>query len=289
MARRPRILPPASIAPAAALPAAVARWFAHPPPALGTRIRVAGVGVREWMQAGRVDRVHGTGDWLVMVFHQPVEVGLGPAWRPVAAGTLMLWPPGATQRYGTLQRSWLHSWLHCSGTALDALVADLALPCAQPLPGIDPGVIERTALDVHREVTSHLSADPVIIHNLVEILLHAVARALRPVAAAAPPALLAVRHHLETCFHEPASLDELARRAGMSAHHFCSAFHRHFGAAPIDFLIRVRLEQARWLLRDRNRSIAAVARAVGIPDPHYFAKLCRRRLGRSPSSLRAQT
>jgi iron complex transport system substrate-binding protein len=101
-----------------------------------------------------------------------------------------------------------------------------------------------------------------------------------------PPALLAVRRHLEAHLAEPAALADLARRAEMSPNHFCTAFRRHFGVAPIDFLIRLRLDQARVLLRNRNMSVQEVAAAVGYPDAHYFAKLCRRRLGCPPSALR---
>ena len=256
-----------------------------------SQLAIGGLGVREWMSEGMVERPHGTGDWLCMVFHQPTEIGaqrVGVGTGVVAleaAQTLMIWPPGAAQIYGLRQGPWLHSWIHCRGEAMTKLVQEVGLPCGVALPSIDPGLLERTALDLHQEMHSH-PPDPHILISLMGILLRRLARALHPEACAIPPGLLVVRRHLQSHLQDPISLDELAALAGLSSSYLCTSFHEHFGTAPIDYLITLRLEQARWLLRDRNRSIAAVARAVGYHDAHYFARLCRQRLGSSPSQLR---
>jgi AraC-like DNA-binding protein len=41
------------------------------------------------------------------------------------------------------------------------------------------------------------------------------------------------------------------------------------------------------LLRDGGQPIAAIARAVGIRDPRYFARIYRARFGTTPSAGRA--
>jgi AraC-like DNA-binding protein len=277
--------------PAKAAPAPLLRRFFAPPVAVGDELEIAGVGVREWMPPGVVDRRHGTGDWLMMVFHHAVTVGVEGGRQEAPPGTLMIWSPGMAQFYGCAQGgpeggTWLHSWIHAQGPGLERLVRGEELPCGRPLAGVDPAWIERAALDVHQEVAAHAVPDAVIVGNCLHTFLRQARRARIPAGRAAPPALIAVRRHIEEHFAEPFSLAELARRAGLSPNHFCSAFRRHFAVAPIDHLIRLRLERARELLRDRSLSIAAVARAVGYADAHYFAKLCRRRLGCAPSALR---
>lgn len=42
------------------------------------------------------------------------------------------------------------------------------------------------------------------------------------------------------------------------------------------------------LLRDRNRSIGAIAAEVGCHDLHHFSKLFKKHHGRAPRVLRAE-
>lgn len=268
------------------LPRPVQKLFLSSPVFDSGRLGIEGVGVREWMRPGFVDRPQGTGDWLLMVFHQPVTVGVAGRRQAVAGRTLMVWRPDQGHFYGALGQPWLHSWIHASGEAVGQLVTACGLPCGKPIADCDPTWLERACLDLHQEIAAHAQPDPVIAENALHTFLRQVARTLRPAEAAVPPALLAVRRHLETHLAEPTSLAGLARLAGLSPNHFCGEFRRHFTVAPIDYLIRLRLDQARLLLRDRNLSIAQVAAAVGYADAHYFARLFRRRFGCPPRALR---
>ncbi len=240
------------------------------------------------MAPGLVDRPHGSGDCLVMVFHGQIELGGPQGLEPHPPQTLMVWRTGTPQLYGNRTQGWLHSWIHLRGLAVDQLLAATRLPCDRPIAGIDPALVERANADLHQELGSRLRPDPAIAEALVGILLRSIARCAddAPGAEAVPEALLAVRRHLQTHFDQPIRLGDLGRLAGCSPNHLCGAFRRHFGTTPIDFLIRLRLERARVLLADRNRSIRSAAAAVGYADPHTFTKLCRSRLGCPPSQLR---
>jgi AraC-like DNA-binding protein len=257
------------------------------PPLRSTELEIEAIGAREWMTPGIVDRRRGTEDWLLMFFHQEVDVGVGRAIVRSEAGSLVIWRPRSAHLYGRRDRAWNHSWIHAQGTLLERMVAELDLPVDTPIAGVDPAWIEHCVHAIHREIASHAQPDAVIIANALHTFLREVARARRPAEGPVVPAkLLAARRHLEAHFAEPTGLDVLAHGAGLSPNHFCGEFRRWFGTSPIDFLISLRLERARLLLRDRNESIGAVAKAVGYADPHYFSKLVRRRFGCSPSALR---
>lgn len=261
--------------------------FYAQPPLRSRDLEIEGVGAREWMTSGIVDRPRGTDDWLLMFFHQATEIGVDQSRVRSEPGSLVIWRPRSPHLYGRIGQGWNHSWIHAQGTLLERLVAELELPVDRPISGIDAAWIERCVHDIHREISGHVSPDATIVANALHTFLRQVARARRPAEGPAVPAtLLAVRRHLESHFAEPTGLEELARRAELSPNHFCGEFRRWFGASPIDFLIRLRLERARLLLRDRSESIAAVAKAVGYDDPHYFTKLVRRRFGCPPSALR---
>jgi len=80
--------------------------------------------------------------------------------------------------------------------------------------------------------------------------------------------------------------EALARMAHWSPAHFSEEFRRHFGAAPIAYLIRQRMAHARHLLRDVGLTVADVAQRVGYDDLYHFSKLFKKHCGISPGAVR---
>jgi AraC-like DNA-binding protein len=266
-------------------PPALLRVFFACPPFASEHIEVVGLGCREWMAPGMVDRPRGTDDWLIMVFHQGVEIGVEGDLEAVAGPALVVWQPLAPHHYGRRDQAWCHSWMHVAGPTVERLVRLAGLPIDRPMIGVEPAEVERCVLALHEEIASG-RPDPVIAECLLRVLLHQIARRVLGGAMAIAPGLLAARRHLEDHFAEPLRLADLARRAELSRNHFCTAFRQAFNLSPYDFALRLRLEHARVLLRDRNRSIGEVAAAVGYDDPASFARLVRRRFGHGPGALR---
>ena len=89
-------------------------------------------------------------------------------------------------------------------------------------------------------------------------------------------------NHLEDEF----SLIRLAREAGMSEFHFSRAFKRTTGFKPSQYFINLRMERARRLLRETNRSIIEIGLNVGYTSPSHFSRTFHREVGISPSRYR---
>jgi transcriptional regulator GlxA family with amidase domain len=87
---------------------------------------------------------------------------------------------------------------------------------------------------------------------------------------------------MEKYFAEPLTLDELAKEAHLSRRQFVRVFRQATGLTPIDYLIRVRIHQARRMLREGRQSIGEVALATGFSDGNYFSRQFKRITGRSP-------
>ncbi|TSD99856.1 helix-turn-helix transcriptional regulator [Skermania sp. ID1734] len=90
--------------------------------------------------------------------------------------------------------------------------------------------------------------------------------------------------------HYAESLDigAMAAAAGYSRAHFSREFRRVFAASPRQYLITRRLERAAALLRNTDRSVAAVCHAVGLTSVGSFTAAFGRTYGMSPTSYRAQ-
>ncbi|MFF0465010.1 AraC family transcriptional regulator [Streptomyces mexicanus] len=88
-----------------------------------------------------------------------------------------------------------------------------------------------------------------------------------------------IREHYAESFR----VEDLARTAGMSV----SAFHRNFhavtGMSPVQFLKRIRLQEARLLLARRPSDVTGVGHTVGYASASQFSREYRRMFGTPPS------
>jgi AraC-like DNA-binding protein len=252
-------------------------------------VYVRGIGVREAMPPGVINRPRGTGDHLLMYFHDPVWAAASelPAQQP--AGTFMIWTPGRWQYYGSPDHPFCHSWIHCDGPIVRHLLRDCALPLDTPLLVGDAAIIETPLLAIHEELAQQHPGDTIILRNLLENLLRGVARkVLHSPEGQIPQTLLEIRRLIESEYDKPLPLKELAARAGLSVSRFCEVFHEHFGSGAHEYLLQHRLQQAAYLLRDQNMAVKEVARRVGYRDAYAFSKLFKKRYRANPTAFRRQ-
>ena len=85
---------------------------------------------------------------------------------------------------------------------------------------------------------------------------------------------------------EPLQVATLAAQANISASHFFALFKRQTGCAPIDFFIRLRMQQARRLLDETMLSVKEIAATLGYDDPFYFSRIFKSVNRVAPSEYR---
>jgi AraC-like DNA-binding protein len=263
------------------------RQFFHPPTLATPRLTVNGIGVREAMQPGIVDRPAGTADFLFMLFYERVDLVVGGRPATLPGRTLVLWAPGQRHCYGNAERTWRHTWVHCQGSGVRRLLRTLRLLVGRPLLDVDPAPAERYLLSLYEELTGSFAPDETIAMNHLENWLREVTRRRASRIRGGPPEpLVRLRTYLDLHSAEPIRLSDLAARAALSPPYLCTLFKRHFGVSPIDYVIRQRLQRAEYLLHNQNLAIGEVGRLVGYDDIFQFSKLFKKRFGESPRSMR---
>lgn len=102
-----------------------------------------------------------------------------------------------------------------------------------------------------------------------------------------PDIIIAIQTYLDNNYsNEEINLDLIAKRFGISKFHMSREFKRCTGKSPIEYLIDVRIDRAKALLYDTNRSISEVCQLVGIPNPNHFLYLFKEREGVTPTAFR---
>ena len=81
---------------------------------------------------------------------------------------------------------------------------------------------------------------------------------------------------------EKVTLQDIADAASMSRFHFARLFRRSTGRSPMEYLLHVRLERAKALLRRGGMPISDIAVAIGFADQSHFTRHFRRAIGTTP-------
>ena len=107
---------------------------------------------------------------------------------------------------------------------------------------------------------------------------------------AVPPGIRQAVQRLETDFAENQSLDQLASVAQMSRSHFSLMFRQFTGNSPHEYLLQVRLNQARKLIRkyQASLSLAEIAATTGFCDQAHLNRHFQRFFGMTPATFRSQ-
>jgi len=86
---------------------------------------------------------------------------------------------------------------------------------------------------------------------------------------------------IDNNFSEPMSLNDIAGEAYLSKFHFIRSFRNCYGVTPHQYLIRVRVAEAKKLIRS-GTLIAAACYAVGFESLPSFANLFKKLTGTTP-------
>jgi AraC-like DNA-binding protein len=246
-------------------------------------VTVNGVGIGEIMPPCLVDRPGGTGDYLLMVFFDSVQVG-GQVSCP--ANTAVLWKPGDAQFYGTPDHCFRHTWIHCAGEHIAALIDSSGIPTNTPFQLARPLAVEHFLWDVYREMTEHDVPQPAIVCNTIHNALIELKRQLDGDRSALPVEFAALNQYMGSHLDERMTLADMAAKVHMSRSHFSREFRRYTGVSPVEYFIRLRLQTAVSLLADRNRTISEIAKEVGYDDTFLFTRQFKQRYFVSPREYR---
>lgn len=93
-----------------------------------------------------------------------------------------------------------------------------------------------------------------------------------------------IRFHSESAL----GLKRICEAAGLSLHHFVRLFRREMGVSPIQYLNRYRVEQAKSLLTESDKTMEKIARQIGASSQNYFSYLFRKTTGMTPREYRSR-
>ena len=158
--------------------------------------------------------------------------------------------------------------------------------------------IEQIALAISQELSAETSAGRLLVESLglslSAYLVHRFAEFhlnAKPERALGKPIdkrrLSRVMEFIDAHIDERFTVAELAAEAFMSPAHFARSFKVTTGRSPHQYVSRIRLELARGMLADRDRSMADIAFSTGFSSQSNFTRAFRDASGVTPGDYRA--
>ena len=97
-----------------------------------------------------------------------------------------------------------------------------------------------------------------------------------------------VTDYISKNLHRDLSIGTICGRFGLSKNRLYSLFRETYGCSVGEYVVKLRLERAKMLLRETDEAVYAVAEQVGIPNCTYFCRLFKEKTGLSPASFRSE-
>lgn len=101
--------------------------------------------------------------------------------------------------------------------------------------------------------------------------------------------ILRVISHIQYHYTEEICCKELADLCFMSPAQMYRQFQAEMGCTPTAYKNRLRIEQAKQMLRDDDLPVSEIAFLMGYENVAYFSKLFKRETGQTPSQYRKGT
>jgi AraC-like DNA-binding protein len=258
-------------------------------PGGGLLVKSLGIDIRH-KQEFSIDRPLGSGDFVFIHFPTEISVLTKHGVETGRPGACVLYVPPHPQWYQGTGEGFSNDWFHAEGDEFERIVTELAIPqngLFYPEPaGFIPDHLEL----IRREMQNARKHAGRMIRNLVENFFIEIRRSLDDAGETGISRgkselldkLREIRFEMEDDPQRKWTVMELAKKAGLSPSRYSVLHREFFGAGPIDDLINMRLNYAKWLLTNTKMSVSEAAFESGFSNVCHFSRIFKRRVSCPP-------
>ncbi|MFA7345807.1 MAG: AraC family transcriptional regulator [Terrimicrobiaceae bacterium] len=236
---------------------------------------------------------------ILLAFHGSGFLLEGSRRRPIAAGDVAVVPPGTVHGLQDSGENPLSLYGICIRTAFlkpvptsVAFSGNLRLHQHPIWAGELAGLLRSLLIEQSRPAPGSPAWVTGLAWQIIGLVWRAEAGKRIPApsdsgtGALARQRVAAYARELPQHFHEEMEIDEAAERLGLSRRRFTQLFREVTGGSWLQTVLALRVGHARRLLRQTNRSVAAVAFESGFQDLSHFYRVFRKSSGSSPEAWR---
>lgn len=97
-----------------------------------------------------------------------------------------------------------------------------------------------------------------------------------------------ISSYIHEYYDQSITVASLTEQNNINRNRLSYVFRRHAGVGPAEYVLNYRIKAAQKMLVTSDVTVQLIAQAVGIPDPFYFSRVFKKRIGISPTQYRAK-
>lgn len=97
-----------------------------------------------------------------------------------------------------------------------------------------------------------------------------------------------IKNYLRNHFNEPLTLEEAAFRIQLSPNYFSNLFKQTFQMNFTEYVTKLRMEEAKTLIKENEHTLKEVSYLVGYKDPNYFSRVFKKYFQQSPKQFQQE-
>lgn len=212
--------------------------------------------------------------------------------RKINPGDVIILFPGEWHTYKPIERTgWTENWVGFTGGASMLENARHLLSRNDPVfaMGLDDSILQLFHNIFEMVKTDSAGSEYAIsgsVSHLLGYILSRVKRERLKVNNKADEIIIKSKALLEKGFNEQISLEDLARQLNISYVWFRTYFKKHTGYSPYEYLINIRVNHSKLLLKNSHYSVKEIADLSGFNSQQQFTKTFRNRTGHTPTSYK---
>lgn len=237
--------------------------------------------------------------YLIHYIHsgQGTFTSLGQDYQ-LGAGDSFFIKPGKLVAYAAdEQEPWHYNWIACKGKAISRFFDILGMTSKKPvISAAENASIPELFTQLQNTLKTHSDSLNLNANGYMHLLVAQYCDLVSPHPISLPESIddmnRTVQHavqYLTTQYAEPITIEMMAESMGYNRAYLSRIFKSAMQQSPVTFLLHLRLDKARRLIRERTElTLEQIASSVGFNDPLYFSKQFRRIYGMTPSDYRRQ-
>ncbi len=202
--------------------------------------------------------------------------------------------PGEWHRYKPDTRSgWTENWVGFKGDNTFLRSSENLVSRKSPVfrIGMDDRLIRQFSSIFEVVKSDYVGAEYVLSGSVIFLIGHILTHLKRQelkITSQTDEIIMTTKSLMENRFSEKVRLEDIAGQLNISYVWFRTYFKKHTGYSPYDYLLNIRINHARLLLKNSSISVKEISQSSGFESQQQFSKTFKKKTGLTPVQFRNQ-
>ncbi|MBE6696232.1 MAG: helix-turn-helix domain-containing protein [Ruminococcaceae bacterium] len=223
--------------------------------------------------------------YLLILIEGSFDVNLNGKNEVIFPGTAIIFPPDEYYIYSKLQEENVYYlWVHFTGSYADTLIKDLGLPMNTVIKNVDCAhsvSAFENAFELTLKNSSFLDKE---LSVFINDLLIKTAKSLK--LETGEKHIAKSLTLINESFSSDIAISELAKVENLSVSRYNYVFKKSMGVSPLKYITSLRINKAKYLLKNTDLKVSRIASECGYSDSHFFHRIFKNETEMTPGQYR---